>query len=81
MERYFFNLSECGSVSVDEEGVELADLDAVRAFAILAARDLMAGEVRSGRLCLGCSIDIRDAHGRQVLVLPFREAVTVSGLR
>ena len=81
MERYFFDLSECGTTLLDEEGVVLDDLDAAHDQAVLAARDVMCGEVRFGRLCLGCSIDVRDAGGRQVLVLPFRDAVAVTGLR
>ncbi len=80
MERYFFDLSECGSLSVDPEGVELPDLGAARDRAILAARDLMCGEIKSGRLCLGCSITVRDSAGREVLTLPFREAVAITGL-
>ena len=80
MERYFFDLSECGTLFADEEGVELADLDAAHDRAILAARDLMCGEIRYGRLCLGCSIDVRDARGHPLFVLPFRDAVKVTGL-
>ena len=79
MERYFFDLRECGSIYADEEGVELADVREARDRAILAARDVMCGEVRAGRLCLACSIGVRDAAGQQVLVLPFSEAVAVTG--
>lgn len=79
MERYFFDLSECGTVCVDEEGVELAGLAEAHDRAVLAARDVMCGEIFSGRLCLSCSIDVRDAEGRAVLVLPFSEAVIVTG--
>ena len=80
MERYFFDFSECGRLFADEEGVELADLGAARDRAIQAARDVMCGEIRDGRLCLSCCINVHDAEGRLLLVVPFRDAITVTGL-
>lgn len=77
--RYFFHLHECGATIADEEGVELADVAAVRARALREARAMMAAEVSEGRLCLGCAIEVTDAAGARVLSLPFREAVTISG--
>lgn len=78
MARYFLNLWECGKLTSDDEGVELADLEAARTAAVAAARDMMSAEVRSGKLCLGCGIEVRK-DGEVVLKVPFRDAVVVTG--
>ena len=65
---------------LSEDGLELPDLDAAIATAIHNARDVMAGEVKAGRLCLSCAIAIEDEQHRQVGWVPFREALRVSGL-
>jgi hypothetical protein len=80
MARYFFHLHECGTVIVDKEGAELADLVAVRDRALRAARDVMAAEVLQGKLCLGCCIVVEDGGYNEVLRVPFRDAVDVTGL-
>ena len=79
MTRFFFDLHECGqSVVVDDEGMVVADVAAARAQAIVAAREIMAEEVTSGHLCLGCAITIRDEAGVTVMAVPFAEALSVS---
>ncbi|WP_260598129.1 DUF6894 family protein [Sphingomonas endolithica] len=80
MARLFFELNECGTVTGDVEGQEVADLDAARAKAIAAARDIMAAEVLSGKLCLSCNIRVTDRDGETLLLIPFKDAVTVSGM-
>lgn len=80
MARYFFNLHECGTVTVDEEGFEQPDLGAARIEALRAARDVMCAEVSEGRLCLGCCIEVVDVTGQVVMSVPFREAITITGL-
>lgn len=80
MERYFFHLHECGTLISDDEGRMLPGLDAVRREAIAAARDVMANEVRAGRLCVGCCIEVKNAASQVVLKVPFRDALSISGL-
>lgn len=80
MPRFYFQLNECGKVLSDPEGVEMRDLDEARARAVIEARTIMCAEVAEGRLCLSCSIEVRDAGGLAVLDVPFREAVRVSGV-
>jgi hypothetical protein len=80
MARYHFHLHECGTVIPDEEGLEKPDLESVRQEALMSARELMCNEMRSGKLCLGCRIEVQDEAGRVVLTLPFKEAVEVSGI-
>ena len=80
MTRYFFHLHECGSVTSDEEGMEVADDAAALSHATSCARDLMAAEVLAGLLCLSCHIEI--VHGETGVRrdLAFANALTVSGL-
>jgi hypothetical protein len=76
---YFFNLHECGTLLIDEEGREAPDLDAARKMAIEGARDVMCGEIREGRLCLSCRVDIHDSDGALLLAVSFRDALEISG--
>jgi hypothetical protein len=80
MPRYFFNLHECGTLVRDDEGREVRDDAQLRQLAVREARQLMAAEITEGKLCLSCRIDVLDEDGRPVIVVPFREAVTVTGL-
>ena len=80
MPRYFLNLDECGVQTLDHEGYEVATLDAAHAAGIRAARDIMSSEVKAGKLCLSCRIEVTDYEGAVLLVVPFSEAVTVTGL-
>ena len=80
MPRYYFHLYECGALIADEEGREIAD-DKIREVAIEGARDLMAEEVKRGQLCLACRIEVVDEAQRSVLMVPFTEALEVTGLQ
>jgi len=76
MPRFFFNLRD-GDELRDEEGLILADAEAVREEALRNARDIMAEEVRHGHLCLKDKIEVADEAGEPVLTLPFRAAVVI----
>ena len=80
MTRYFFDLNECGDVVEDAEGHELPTEAAARDIAIKFARSIMVAEVVDGRLCLGCRILVRDENRQVVLEVPFRDAITLTGL-
>ena len=80
MARYHFHLHECGTVIPDEEGLEKPDMDGVREEALLSARELMSNEMMRGKLCLGCHIEVQDEAGEVVLILPFKDAVEVTGI-
>jgi hypothetical protein len=62
----------------DEEGAELADLDAARAKAIAGLRDVTAGEVLCGEIDMGAFIEIEDEHRRPLAEVTFAQAVRVS---
>ena len=78
MSRYFFHLHECGSVTLDDEGSELADLAEVRHFGLRGARGLLAAQVSEGHLYLDGRIQVVDDGGAEVMSLPFAEAVAIS---
>ena len=80
MPRFFLDLHECGSITLDEHGFEFRDMDAARASAFAAARSIMAAEVQEGRLCLDCRIEMRGADRQLVMSLPFGSAVSVSAM-
>lgn len=77
MVRYFLHLRDGVDVALDEEGRLYEDDDELRVAAITAARDVMAEDVRHGRIDLHLRVEAEDENGRIVLVLPFRAAVTV----
>lgn len=79
MRTYFFHLEMCGVSYPDEEGRRLSDPEAARQMAVLDARELLSGEVRAGRLCLDCLINVADETGEVLLSVPFHETVMLSG--
>jgi hypothetical protein len=77
MARYYFHIHDRFGLLWDEEGTELADLEAVRARAISDARTLMAADMASGRIDLNDYVQVADEAGTVVLTLAYGEAVTV----
>ncbi|HEV2748353.1 MAG TPA: hypothetical protein VGW34_13775 [Allosphingosinicella sp.] len=78
MPRVFFHVID-DLVTIDEEGVELPDREAVRRYAEAGARGLMCDQLTKGRLNLSHRIDAKDEKGRPVLTLYFRDVVTIEG--
>lgn len=79
MGRYFFNLrygAGPDKLAVDQEGNELTDVAAARAYALEAAADLI-GRTRSHgvRDWFTCTFEIVDEAGEPVLIVPFSETV------
>lgn len=79
MPLFYFNLHECGSIVEDEEGRVCEDAADARDKAFCEAREIMASEVKSGKLCLGCRMDVLDEKQALVLTVPFRDAIKISG--
>lgn len=80
MPRYFFHLHECGRVTLDEEGVLMANVPDAHLRAIDEARAIMCAEVGEGRLCLDCNIEVVDEQGSLAVNVPFKEALHVEGV-
>jgi hypothetical protein len=76
---FYLHLIECGWRTNDEEGVECETLGAAEKLAIDAARDVMAADVRAGRLCLSCSIVIENAAYKPVTTIHFADALIITG--
>jgi hypothetical protein len=78
MSRYFFHHYD-GSICVDDEGTELASLDAARAFALRAIRDTAGHQLFDGTLHLTQRIEIAERSGEVVGIVRFSDAVTIVG--
>lgn len=77
MPMFYFHLYNDMNVP-DEEGVELADLDAARAHAVRQVRVTFAETAKDhGRVVLHHRIDIEDGQGAVVDTVYFRDAVKV----
>jgi hypothetical protein len=64
---------------LDEEGQEFASLGDARQAAVASARDMMAADIRTGRLSLGDRIEITDGDGAVLDIVVFRDAVQLHG--
>ena len=73
--RYFMSLRYRGRLFADEEGDELQDDEAARAYAAQVARDLTATHrMTTIRNWLDCIFEITDESGRLVAEVPFADA-------
>lgn len=73
--RYRMNLVEHAELCLDEEGVELPNLSAARDYAIMAAREIIASDIRDGVLALDVAIQITDGTGQALMLVQFDDAV------
>jgi hypothetical protein len=78
MPRYYFHLYN-DVVSMDDEGVELADVAAARTNGIKEAREMMVEMVSEGRINFSHRIDIADESGAVIDSVTFADAVAVEG--
>ncbi len=77
MPRFFFHLYNSVTVH-DDDGKELPNIEAAKAEATHACRELMAEDVRSeGQITLSHRIEIHSDDGETKLVLPFRACVEI----
>ncbi len=76
MPRFFFNIRDGESID-DPDGMYLPDTRSARLEALRSARDVMAEDVRRGRLRLLSCIEVTDENGEAIFAVPFREAVDI----
>jgi len=74
---YFFNQRFDKSVGIDTAGIDLPDLKAVRRHAVEMAREIMADEVLGGEVVLDRSIEVTNAAGKVVMLLPFADVAAL----
>lgn len=79
MPRFHLNVFDSAGDAVDEEGQELADLEAAGAEAIRGIRSLLASELSEGRMDLAGRIEIADGDGRLLQTVAFRDALKIVG--
>jgi hypothetical protein len=71
------NLRDGTEELLDPEGIEYETLDALRKAVLVAARDLMCGDLVAGVLDFRFRIDAEDKDGVVVYSLPFQHAVNI----
>lgn len=76
MPRYYFHVHN-DILARDEEGREFPDLAAAREEAISGARDLIAEDIRRGKVTLSHWIEIQDDAGNRLLTVSYGEAVQI----
>lgn len=74
MTRLFFHAHSNEGNARDEEGIEIDDEQAAYQVALENIRSIVAEEARRGLLDLDGRIDVADAEGKLVLLVPFVEA-------
>jgi hypothetical protein len=76
MPRYFLHLRDSIDEVLDPEGVEMPP-EAVAGAALIAARECIAEDVKTGRLDLHYRIDVHDERGNVTHSLQFADAVKI----
>ncbi|HEY0101908.1 MAG TPA: hypothetical protein VGB60_00380 [Brevundimonas sp.] len=79
MPRYFFHIHNGLGLTEDEEGQELPSPDAAIAAALDGIRSVLSSGVREGELNLHGSLEVVDEAGRLLRMVPFSEAVRITG--
>ena len=64
---------------IDPEGRELADPSEIPHLALREARAMIGQDAIIGRINLAQYIEVRDARGKLIHQLAFRDAVTITG--
>jgi Domain of unknown function (DUF6894) len=78
MPLYFLHVRDSDGLIRDLEGSRLSSLEAARIEAVQSARQLMVDSiVTEGRVGIARSIEVCDANGARLLIVPFCKAVTV----
>jgi hypothetical protein len=76
MPRYFLHLRDSIDEVLDSEGVEMPP-EAVAGAALMAARECIAEDVKTGELDLHYRIDVHDENGNVAHSLQFADAVRI----
>jgi len=79
MPLFFFHLRNSEDLITDQIGRELAGLEEARSEALVEARALIAADARTGKIDFDQRIEVEDADGSIVHVLPLARAVVVKG--
>jgi hypothetical protein len=75
--RYYMQLRDGTDQLLDPDGIERADLDALRKDVLMAVRAMISEEVKGGVIDLRFRIDAEDREGVIVYTLAFAEALKI----
>jgi hypothetical protein len=75
MSRYFFHLRRNGETISDVEGDEFPNVDAARASAVNAVREMAAALIKSGQDVPDECMDVSDDDGRLMFSVSFHDVV------
>jgi hypothetical protein len=78
MARLFFHLRDGIDHVLDPEGTEVP-LDQVKKLAVANAYDVLAGDIREGKLNLKYRIEVEDDAGDVLCIVRFRDLVEIIG--
>lgn len=76
MPQFFFHLTNGADTALHPKAIELPD-EAVPSAALFLARDIMAGDVRDGRLNLHYRLDVHRGDDQLVHSLRFEDALQI----
>lgn len=77
MARYYMHLRDGAEQILDPEGLEYPSVEALRKAVLIAARDLMTGDIRECVLDFRFRIDAEDESGLIIYSLPFKHAINI----
>ena len=75
MPHFYLHIRDGDVLIEDPDGSDLPDLDAARAEALAGARDILASRLRAGEVVDGQRIEITDATGGVLAVVPLKDAI------
>ena len=75
--RFYFHIRDGDRLLEDPAGSDLPDLQAARASAVVAIRDAVAEQIRTGRAVGGRSFEIADEAGRVLATVTDKDAATL----
>ena len=78
MPRFYFTVRDQEGEALDDEGAELADVEAGLIHAATGARGMMSDSIRHGTLDFAASIGIETEDRTEVARLRFGEAVKIN---
>jgi hypothetical protein len=77
MSRFYFHVRSGEGIATDDEGTECASVEAAREEALAAARELLADAIKASKDVMADCFIVADANGKELMVLPFSEALPV----
>ena len=76
MPRYYLHIQQGGQLPQDPDGIECPNVEAARAEAVAGIRDILAVAIEYGANDgLDGAIVIADESGRELMTIPFSEAL------